>query len=96
MFAGLASRKCIGNNRWGSVSVSNCQTVEISRIESRAKELRNIVQKKYSRTSDMTHTFSIEIVLETIEQLENVTLASQPILPMDLSSIAKILRNILL
>lgn len=95
MFVGFASRNCLGNNGWGSVSVSNCQTVEISRIESRIKELRSIVQMRYNRTSDRTRTFSIEIVLETIKQL-NVTLASQPILPMDLPSIARILRIVLL
>ena len=75
--------------------MSNCQTVEISRIESRIKELRGIVQRRYNRTSDMTQAFSTEMVLETIKQL-NITLASQPILPMDLPSIAKILRIVLL
>jgi len=70
--------------------------VEISRIESRAKELRNIAQRKYSTTSDITQIFSIGDVLETIKQLEAVTLASQPILLMDLSSIANILNIIIL
>jgi len=96
VFVGLAYRKCLRNNRWGSVSILNCRTVEILRIESSAKELRDIVQRRYNKTSDMTQTFSTGILLETIKQLESVTLASQPILPMDLSSIAKILNTIIL
>jgi len=70
--------------------------VEILRIESRVKKLRNIAQRKYSTASDITETFSTGVVLETIKQLETVTLASQPILPMDLSSIANILNIIIL
>ncbi|XP_065903380.1 adhesion G protein-coupled receptor L3-like isoform X2 [Dysidea avara] len=90
---GFAYRYCLRNNSWGSVDVSKCQTVEILALESRAKELRDTdtVQKMNNRTSDIVETSSTETVLDIVMQLENITLASRPILPKDLCSIANIL-----
>jgi len=84
---GFAYRYCFKNNSWGPVHVENCQTVEISRINLRAKQLKD----ETSQAGIMLNTTGI-----IVNQLENILSSSSlPIFPRDLISIATILRNIL-
>ena len=67
--------------------MENCQTVEISRINLRAKQLKD----ETSQAGIMLNTTGI-----IVNQLENVLSSSSlPIFPRDLMSIAIILHNIL-
>ena len=91
-FAGLARRKCGGNNTWEKPNVSECQTIEQLSLRMRAEELSDIVNNTFTAEDrDMTVMFMPEEAVDIMVELNEITNTTKPLLPNDVSSSAEIL-----
>ena len=91
---GFAYRECIENDQWGSWNVSECQTVEIKRLQKRIKVLRAISQRLVSTEIDRTQIIRIQDLQDIASQLLDVIDISQPVFPRDLYLIVDILDDL--
>ena len=85
-FTGLASRRCVSDDQWASPNVSQCETIEQTRLRMRTVELNNLVNAILS--GDMTVMFVPEDVVGITTELKDITNATQPLLPNDIISSA--------
>ena len=76
--------------------MSQCRTVEQIRLETRAEELVDIVEGRFSAEDrDLTQMFMPESVVDIADELQEITNTTQPLLPNDVSSAATTLDAII-
>ena len=93
---GIAYRRCDQYGDWESPDVSECQTVEQIRLETRAEELNDLVANMFiDDDRDLTETFMPEVVVEIADDLNAITDTSNPLLPNDVTSTANTLNIII-
>jgi len=96
LLVGFATRQCSGNHTWDSPDVSQCRTVEQIRLETRAEELVQIIEGRFSTNDrDLTQMFMPEFVVDIADELQEITDTTLPLLPNDLSSAANTLDAII-
>ena len=91
---GIATRQCNQNGEWEAPDVSQCRTVELTRIEMRAEELIAFVT--INDDGDLTENFIPEDVVNLADQLNEITNTSTPLVPNDIISTANTLNIIIL
>ena len=91
---GIATRQCNQNGEWKAPDVSQCRTVELTRIETRAEELITVVTNNDG--GDLTDNFMPEDVVNIADQLNEITNTSTPLVPNDIISTANTLNIIIL
>ena len=96
IISGLATRKCLEDNKWDDPDVTQCRRVEQIRLENRAKQLFEIVQGRESDERDQTQPFETEVLENIADELDDIVAIEQPILPNDISSTANTLDIIIL
>ena len=84
--SGLATRKCLEDNEWDDPDVTQCRRVEQIRLENRANQLFEIVQGRKSDERDQTQLFRTEVLENIADELDDIVIIEQPILPNDISS----------
>ena len=76
--------------------MSQCRTVKQIRLETRAKDLANLVHNRFVNDDrDLTQAFMSEVVKDIADELQEITNTTQPLLPNDLSSAANTLGDII-
>jgi len=91
---GLATRKCVGEDKWTSPNISHCQTIEQIRLMMRALKLLDVVNNTFiADDRDMTVMFMPEEIIDITNELSEITdrNVSRPLLPNDVSSSAEVL-----
>ena len=93
---GYATRHCLNNGQWGSPNVSECRTVEQIRLEMRTEELFRVVKNRFvNEDRDLTQPFIPETFVDIVNEQQEISNTTQPLLPNDLSSTANTLDHII-
>ena len=94
-FAGLASRECIDIDMWGDPDVSNCTTVEQTRLASQITDVQRVVANILNNeTRDLTERFESQLVINIASELNVVTNSSTPLVPNDVDQTDQTLGSI--
>ena len=97
VISGFAFRQCDQTGNWESPNVSQCQTVELKRLNERAEELKTLVENVFvDDNRDLTQVFMPEILVDIVNELSEATNTSSPLLPNDVPVAAYTLNNIIL
>jgi len=94
-FAGLASRECVDIDMWTDPDVSNCTTVEQTRLASQITDVQRVVANILNNeTRDLTETFESQLVIDIASELNVVTNSSSPLVPNDVNQTDQTLESI--
>jgi len=94
-FAGLASRECDDNGVWADPDVSDCTTVEQTRLASQITDVQRVVANILSNeTRDLTERFESQLVIDIVSELYVVTNSSSPLVPNDVNQTDQTLQSI--
>ena len=91
---GFAYRECIENDQWGFWNVSECQIVEIKRLQTKTEVLHAISQRLVGTEIDRTHIIRIQDLQDIPSQLLDMINVSQPVFPSDLYLIVDIVDDL--
>ena len=94
-FTGLATRRCVDIDMWEDPDVSNCTTVEQTRLSSQITDVQRVVANILNNeTRDLTERFESELVINIASELNVVTNSSTPLVPNDVDQTDQTLGSI--